>query len=61
MDIKVGNIVFHKIRKDFGPGTVLAFVHDPSLDIVMTKVMWQSTGQTLEHLQRSLVRLGESL
>lgn len=52
MEPRTGFVVFHA-KAVFGPGVVVDVRDDPEFGR-MFKVMWQSTGQTLEHTANSL-------
>lgn len=49
----VGSVVFHA-KALFGPGTVLDAREDVELEARLFTVLWQRTGQKLEHTAQSL-------
>jgi len=47
-----GSVVYHA-KAVFGPGVVVGVRDDPEFGRMFT-VLWQSTGQTLDHTRNSL-------
>ena len=54
MDFQVGSVVYHA-KAVFGPGTVTHIREDVDLGRLY-RVLWQSTGQVLDHTATSLSR-----
>lgn len=52
---KPGTVVYHS-KAIFGPGTVVKAQYDNDLETVLYEVIWQTTGQQLEHTEMSLSR-----
>lgn len=53
---KSGSVVYHS-KAIFGPGTVLSAAYDEELETVLYEVMWQSSGQVMQHTENSLSRV----
>jgi hypothetical protein len=57
--IKVGSVVFHRQGFYKGPGTVIRIQKDAMMELDCYIVLWQSSGEMMDHFRRGLLTLAE--